>query len=114
MAWNNTGSDIQVVLCTAPDAEAAARMGRAVVEARLAACVNIVPGLRSIYAWTGVICDDPEVLMILKTHRERVQALGERIRELHSYENPEVIAFPIDSGLEAYLAWVRDYTKPVA
>ncbi|MGH7804266.1 MAG: divalent-cation tolerance protein CutA, partial [Candidatus Binatia bacterium] len=81
-----------VVLMTAGSVEEAARIARALVEERLAACVNLVPGIRSIYRWQGAIADDAEVLLVAKTRRASLDALERRVRELHSYEVPEVLA----------------------
>ena len=98
--------EVQAVLVTAPDADVAARIARTLVGEGLAACGNIVPGIRSIYRWGGAIQDDVEVLLVLKTGRERVGALAARVKDLHPYELPEVIALPVVGGSEAYLAWV--------
>jgi periplasmic divalent cation tolerance protein len=99
---------IHVVLVTAPDLAAAAGLGRSLVEEGLAACVNLVPGVRSIYRWQGEIHDDPEVLLIVKTRASLVETLASRVRALHPYELPEVLALPVAGGSEPYLAWVRD------
>ena len=93
-------------LSTCPDAETAARIARTLVEERLAACVNRVPGIQSIYRWQGEINDDAEVLLVIKTTRERFGALRARLSELHPYEVPELIALEIADGLPAYLDWL--------
>jgi periplasmic divalent cation tolerance protein len=100
---------LRVVLCTAPP-EKAGDLAKEIVGRRLAACVNIVPGLRSIYRWQGEICDDAEALMVIKTRAECVAALTEAILELHPYDTPEVIALPIEDGAgnPAYLQWLLD------
>ena len=98
---------VEVVLVTAPDADAAGRLARAVVEERLAACVNVIGPVRSIYRWQGELQDDSEVLMMIKTTRERRAALAARVCELHPYDVPEVLALPASGGSEAYLQWVR-------
>jgi periplasmic divalent cation tolerance protein len=100
-----------VVLVTCPTAERAAELARAVVEERLAACGNVVPGLRSIYRWEGKVQDDAEALLVLKTTRERFEALRERVLALHPYEVPEVIALPIEAGSAPYLAWIAAETS---
>ncbi len=105
-------SEILVVLMTAPDAEVARKIGRALVEERLAACVNIVPGVRSIYAWQGKVNDDAEVLCLMKTRRTLYPALRDRVMALHPYQVPEIIALPVAEGNAAYLAWVLGATKP--
>ncbi len=95
-------------MITAPDEEDAARMARALVDERLAACVNIVKGVRSIYRWKGEVCDEPECLMLVKTVSENFGVLEARVRELHGYEVPEIIALPIVKGFGAYLDWVEE------
>jgi periplasmic divalent cation tolerance protein len=100
-------TEVLVVLCTAPTAEVAAGLARALVEARLAACGNVLPGLRSIYRWQERVEDEPEVLLLLKTTRERFPALREELQRLHPYEVPEVLALPVESGSAAYLEWLQ-------
>jgi len=95
-----------VVLCTAPTVEVAAALARALVEARLAACGNVVPGLRSIYRWQGQVEDQPEVLLVLKTTREWFPALRDELLRRHPYEVPEVLALPVEAGSAAYLEWL--------
>jgi periplasmic divalent cation tolerance protein len=112
MSWSTDAEAVQVVLCTVADAQQAALIARLLVEERLAACGNIIAGLRSIYRWQGKICDEPEVLLILKTAPDRVALLAERIKQLHSYQNPEVLALPIGAGLRSYLDWVHEQTRP--
>ena len=99
-----------VVLVTCPDAEKAAAIGRTVVEERLAACVNMVPGLRSIYVWEGKVCDDAEVLCLIKTRRALFERLRARLLTLHPYEVPEVIALPLAAADGRYLAWLQGST----
>ncbi|MEI8254693.1 MAG: divalent-cation tolerance protein CutA [Deltaproteobacteria bacterium] len=105
------GGAVRLLLCTVPDEAAAERIARVLVEERLAACVNMVPGLRSIYAWKGRIEDDREVLLLIKSTDDHLPALAERVRSLHRYENPEVIALPVEAGLSDYLDWVRASVK---
>lgn len=95
-----------VVLVTASSPEEAARVARALVDEQLAACVNIVPGLRSIYRWQGGVEDAEEVLLIIKTGRHLLAALTERVHALHSYTVPEVVALPIIGGAAPYLEWL--------
>jgi periplasmic divalent cation tolerance protein len=97
---------VRVALSTAPDAETAARIARVLVEERLAACVNLVPGVRSLYRWKGRVEDAGEVLLLIKTRAERLDALAARLRALHPYELPELVALPATGGLGAYLDWV--------
>jgi periplasmic divalent cation tolerance protein len=99
-----------VVYITAPNEEDAAKIAKIIVEEKLAACVNIVKGIRSIYSWQGNIEDDPEVLMIIKTRQELFGQLKERVKALHSYTVPEIIAIPIVDGSEDYLNWVKEAT----
>jgi periplasmic divalent cation tolerance protein len=101
-----------VVLMTAPSAEVAAEIARPLVGEGLAACVNVVPGVRSIYRWNGEVCDDAEVLCVIKTRAERFEALRARILALHPYEVAEVIALPIVAGNEPYLAWIDSVCRP--
>jgi periplasmic divalent cation tolerance protein len=98
--------------CTCPDAGSAARLADALVDERLAACVNLVPGLRSVYRWQGAIEHSDEVLLLAKTSRDRFDALTARVRELHPHELPEVIAVEVAGGLPAYLDWVVEQTRP--
>jgi periplasmic divalent cation tolerance protein len=103
--------DIFVLLSTCPDAATAESIARELVGASLVACVNIVPGLRSIYRWNGAVQVDEEVLMILKTGAERVSEACERLVALHPYDVPEVIALPVVDGHHPYLQWVADSTR---
>lgn len=99
-----------VVYITAPNEEEAAKIAKALVEERLAACVNIVPEIRSIYSWQGKIEDEKEVLMIVKTRLRLFKALQTRVKELHSYTVPEIIAMPIVDGSEEYISWLKEVT----
>ncbi|NJD55575.1 MAG: divalent-cation tolerance protein CutA [Nitrospirae bacterium] len=103
-------TDSLVVLITAPNEEDAAAMAKALVEGRLAACVNIVRQIRSIYRWQGKIEDDQEVLMIAKTRKECFAELVNKVRELHTYTVPEIVALPIVAGYEGYLGWLKEET----
>jgi periplasmic divalent cation tolerance protein len=104
-------SSIVMVFVTAPDARTAEVIGRRLVEERLAACVNIVPGLRSLYRWRGELEESQEVLLIAKARRGAVETLAGRVRELHPYEVPEVVATEVVGGLQAYLDWVTMETE---
>jgi periplasmic divalent cation tolerance protein len=101
-------TDVMLVLSTMPSPEKAAEIARTVVDEQLAACVNLVPAVRSIYRWQGAVQDDTETLAIMKTTAECCAALRARIVELHPYDVPEVIAVPIADGHAPYLAWVGD------
>lgn len=97
-----------LVLVTGPDEEAMAELGRRVVEERLCACANVVPGLASVYRWEGAVEEAEEALALLKTTRRRLDALQARVGELHPYDEPEFLAFDVDRGAPSYLAWVAE------
>ncbi len=101
-------ADFFVVMSTMPTETVASEIARAVVSERLAACANIIPAMRSIYLWKGDIHDDPECLALFKTSSDRLQSLIERIRSIHPYDVPEIIALPIDSGHPGYFSWIED------
>ena len=103
-------TDFVVVLVTLPDGDTAARVGRTLVEEKLAACVNVIPGLRSIYEYGGKLCDDAEVLCLFKTRRSLYPALRDRMTALHPYQVPEIIAVPLAEGNAPYLAWLEGST----
>jgi periplasmic divalent cation tolerance protein len=103
-------TDAILVFVTAPSAEKAAEIARVLVDERLAACGNVVPGLRSIYRWEGKVHDDAEALLLLKTTRERFDALRDRVVALHPYEVAEVIAIRVEAGSAPYLRWIGDQT----
>ncbi|HTT71581.1 MAG TPA: divalent-cation tolerance protein CutA [Anaeromyxobacteraceae bacterium] len=98
--------DAVVVLVTTPTAEKAAEIARALVVEKLVACGNVLPAVRSIYAWQGEVHDEPEALLVLKAPRQRLEELSDRILALHPYEVPEVVALPIVGGSERYLDWI--------
>lgn len=100
-----------VVLVTARDTQEAERIARHVVEKKVAACVNIVPGVRSIFRWEGKVDDAQEVLLILKSRQELFDMLAREVKSVHSYDVPEIIALPIVGGYEPYLKWVSDSTR---
>lgn len=100
-----------ITFVTAPSEDEASGIARALVESRLAACVNIVRNIRSIYRWQGAVEDDSEVLMVVKTERGLFAALSEKVKEMHSYDVPEIIAIPIVDGSESYLEWIRESTS---
>ncbi|MCL6619225.1 MAG: divalent-cation tolerance protein CutA [Thermomonas hydrothermalis] len=100
-------------LTTCPDPDSAERIAATLVEERLAACVNLIPGLRSVYRWQGAIQREAEVLLLIKTHPDRYPALQTRLTALHPYELPELIAVESATGLPAYLHWVAENTRPV-
>lgn len=99
-------AEVLVVLCTFPDEEGARQIGALLVEKQVAACVNVVPGLRSIYRWQGERHEDVEVLAVIKTTREAYPRLEAALLEAHPYETPEVLALPVVAAAEAYRQWV--------
>jgi periplasmic divalent cation tolerance protein len=103
-------ADYIIVLITAPNEEEAARLAKELVSGRLAACVNIIRNVRSLYRWQGRIEDESEVLMVAKTRRELFEGLQKKVKELHSYSVPEIIALSIVKGSEDYLRWLGEET----
>jgi periplasmic divalent cation tolerance protein len=104
-------ADVLIALCTCPDTRVADRIAEALVSEGLAACVNILPGIASVYRWEGQVQRDAEVLLLIKTTRGRLPELTDRVRGLHPYELPEVIAVPVSGGLPDYLQWVITCTS---
>ena len=103
-----------LVLTTLPaDADGAA-FGRSLVDERLAACVNLLPLMDSVYRWEGRVEREIERQIVIKTARERIVALWDRVRELHPYEVPEFVVLPIVDGNDAYLRWVGESTRPLS
>jgi len=96
-----------LILSTTDTMELAQKIASALVQAREAACVNIIPGIRSVYIWEGKECDELEFLLLIKSSAEKFEAVRARIRQLHSYQVPEIIAVPISAGDPDYLAWLR-------
>lgn len=103
---------VLLVLCSLPDAVAAEALAGSLVEARLAACVNLQSGWRSVYRWQGRIERSDETLLMIKTSTERFDALRDHIVQAHPYSLPEVLAFEAATGLDRYLAWVAAETTP--
>ena len=104
-------SDTRVVLMTVPDASVGEAIAVELVEARLAACASVLRNVTSVFWWEGEVQHADEVLVIMKTPADRVDALVERAVELHPYDVPELLALPVDTGLAAYLDWVRTETR---
>ena len=98
----------QLILCTCPDEECAEQLAHALVEQRVAACVNILPGIRSVYRWQGKLESAQENLLLIKSHSQAYPALEQLIQRLHPYELPEIIAVPVENGLPAYLDWISE------
>ncbi|MGB9891215.1 divalent-cation tolerance protein CutA [Thermodesulfovibrio yellowstonii] len=103
--------DYIVVLITAPNEDEAVKISKILVEEKLAACVNILKDIRSIYFWQGKIEDEQEVLMIVKTKSELFEELEKKVKSLHSYTVPEIIGIKIKKGSESYLNWIIEVTK---
>ena len=104
-------SDAVLVLTTVPSAYVGEQIGRALVEAGLAACVNIFPPMVSVYRWKGALHRDEECQVVIKTIRDRVDEVQARVSALHPYDLPEFLVLPVEGGDSAYLAWVADETS---
>jgi periplasmic divalent cation tolerance protein len=102
---------VVVLLATFPDDAVADRIARILVEEARVACVNVLPPVRSIYRWQGKVETASEVLVMMKTRRSNVDDVAARLKELHPYEVPELIALPVVAGLPAYLQWVMTETS---
>lgn len=113
-ARDATAESFVVALTAAPDARTARRIARKVVEERLAACVNIVGPVKSVFRWKGSVERVPEHLLIMKTTAHCTPALGERIGELHPYETPEFVSLSVGGGLRNYLEWIMDSVEQPA
>jgi len=100
-----------VVLVTAGSETEATNIAKALVEQELVACVNILPGVRSIFRWEGEVTEECEYLLVAKTVSQAFERVAAAVKSIHSYSVPEVIALPIQHGLPEYLSWVRDVTK---
>jgi len=103
--------DSIVVLVTCGSEEEALKIANALVEVHLAACVNLTAPIRSIYRWEGKIWDEKEWLLIIKTQKQRFEALEKKVKSLHSYSVPEIISLPITEGSSAYLNWIKENTE---
>lgn len=104
-------SDTLMVYCTCPDEPSAASIANRIVAAGLAGCVNIVPGLTSVYKWEGEMKSGTEVLLLIKTSAQKVDQLTAELVSVHPYELPEVIAVPISAGHQPYIDWIKDCTS---
>ena len=105
-------SDVVVVLSTFPNPEVARQIGAALVERQVAACVNLVPGVQSIYRWQGAVESADEILAVIKTTSAVLPSLKEALCALHPYDVPELLAFTAEDGLAAYLDWVAGAVSP--
>ena len=106
------GEETLVVLITTPTRDEAVHLARTLVEERLAACVNVVPTIHSLFYWEGKLQEEDESLLLVKTERHRYTALEARVRELHSYTVPEILALPVERGSPAYVHWVHQHVQP--
>jgi len=104
-------TDFVVIYVTVPNKELGKKIASALVKEKLAACVNIIPSINSIYQWKDEICDDEELLLIIKSRKELFPKVEERVKSLHSYDVAEVIALPIVAGAGDYLKWLKDETS---
>lgn len=104
--------EIRVVYCTCPDQESAGRIARIVVAGQLAACVNILPGVISVYRWQDEVREAAEFLLVIKTTHARYRQLEALLKRHHPYDTPEVLALPVVAGSEQYLDWVRAGCAP--
>ena len=100
-----------VVFCSFPSAEKARQIGTHLVEKQYAACINILPGVESIYRWNGELCCEKEVLVLFKTSRRAFPVLSAELSMLHPYEEPEIIAIPVADGSAGYLSWLLDHSR---
>jgi periplasmic divalent cation tolerance protein len=109
---SSSANDVVIVLTTVPDDTGVEDWARALVQERLAACVNVHGPMTSFYRWKGIVERDAERQVVIKTTRERVPALQARLRELHSYELPEFVVLTVEDGSDEYLKWVVEQTRP--
>jgi periplasmic divalent cation tolerance protein len=99
------------VFVTAPSGKIAVKISQSLIKEKLAACVNIIPKIRSFYTWKNKLCDDKEVLLIIKTNKKLFNKLSKHITSLHPYQTPEIIALPIAAGNRPYLAWLKSVIR---
>ncbi|MES9988768.1 MAG: divalent-cation tolerance protein CutA [Candidatus Thiodiazotropha endolucinida] len=100
-----------LILCTAPDRETALKLSRSLLEQRLAACVNLSPPVTSVYHWQGRLEESEEILLLIKTTKQQYNNVEATLRAQHPYELPEIIAVPVEQGLDDYIDWVERCTK---
>lgn len=110
MAKKRDQGEYAVMLVTVSSAEEGLRIARSLVDSRLAACVNIIPSLRSIYQWQGETQDEEELLLLIKTRMALFEQVEGKVKETHSYEVPEIVALPIIQGSETYVNWLNQST----
>jgi periplasmic divalent cation tolerance protein len=104
-------TEAMVVLCTFPDEEKARQIGTHLVEKQYAACVSIVPSVQSIYQWDGKLCNEHEILVLIKTTREAFPVMSRELAALHPYDEPEIIALPVADGSAGFLDWLADGSR---
>ena len=104
-------NDLRVVFVTVSSEEEGMKIARALVARKLAACVNLVPGVRSVFRWKGEVKDEKELLLVVKTRESKLAHLVQAVKEHHSYTVPETIALPVVGGAAPYLSWVRQETS---
>ena len=104
------GQGAMVAFTTVSSSDDARKLVTALVEENLVACGNIVGPVTSVYRWKGQLCNDPEFLIVMKTHRERLAQLADRLKSLHGYECPELVALPVEAGYTGYLEWLAQGT----
>jgi periplasmic divalent cation tolerance protein len=109
---SNAAAELLIVLCTFPNADDAGGIANRLVEEGLCACVNILPGVRSIYRWKNQVANNSEVLCLIKTHKDRHAELQARLVELHPYDVPELVTLSADKVNDPYLRWVMEETDP--
>ncbi len=100
-----------VIYITCANTEEAEKISSSLIEKKLIACANLVPGIQSLFRWEGEVCKESEILLILKTTDEKFEPILNEVKKLHSYDTPEVIALPIINGSEDYLKWISDETQ---
>ena len=104
-------SEYLIIFCTVPDEDIAIKISNDLVNEKLAACCNIIKGIRSIYFWEDNVCDDSELLLVIKTKGAVYKKLEDKIKSLHPYDVPEIIALSINQGSEKYLKWIDENVK---
>ena len=102
-------TDVLVVLCSVPCKKEARQIGTLLVEGKYAACVSIIPAVESIYSWEGEVQHDDELLLVIKTSREVFPRMSEHLKAIHSYDEPEIIALPVEQGAAGYVKWLKSY-----
>ena len=105
---SDNASRLLVVLMTAPDRDEASRIAELLVHSRLAACVQILPKVQSVYRWKGEVERNTEILLLAKTTSDKFDELDRAVREIHSYDTPEIIALPVNAASESYLNWLLE------